>query len=160
MLRCAITAHLSPWWGYPPPALHCRSSGWCQRGGSSRSRPSHLPTASIGRRTPSGCCRALGSHGPLEDIDGRGERTDRGMKWWGEVCRKKRTQRGNSGVEVKRVWCWDLSAGVSTFCLQCWSCIISCLSEFLQCSAVGDQPCQMSHYIVNICVSAGCPWYI
>lgn len=39
--------------------------------------------------------------------------------------------------ETKRGQPQDLSAGALTFSLHCLSCIISCLSEFLQCSASG-----------------------
>ena len=110
MMSCAITAHLSPWWGYPPPALRCRSSGWCQRGGSSRSRPSHLPTASTGRRTPSGCCRALGSHGPLEEMDGRGERTE-GSSDEGKFAERKGHKEGTE-------WSWGEESVMLGF--VCW----------------------------------------
>lgn len=95
MLCSTITAYLSPWWGYPPPALCCRSSGWCLRGGSSRSRPSRQPTASTGRRTPSGYSRALGSHGPLEEMSNEGMRRR-------EVCREKRVLGEEDGDRRKR----------------------------------------------------------
>lgn len=147
------TTYLSPWWGYPPPVLCCRSSGWCPHGGRSRSKPSHRPTASTGHRPPSGCYRALGSHDPLEEMDDKG---DKSMGWRDEGTMKggKTKFVGRKGHVVVPEWVgWgDLSSDVSAFSLYCLSCIISCLSEFLHRSASGDQPCQMSLHILNIFV--------
>lgn len=56
------------------------------------------------------------------------------MKWQGvdtsgvSIVTRKETKRGQRQ---------DLSAGAFTFSLHCLSCIISCLSEFLQYSASG-----------------------
>lgn len=97
------TAYLSPWWGYPPRVLCCRSSGWCPHGGRSRSKTSHRPTASTGRRPPSGCYRALGSHDPLEEVDDRG---DKSMGWRDEGAMKggKKTFVGRKGHIVVPEW--------------------------------------------------------
>ena len=159
--------YLSPWWDHPPPALRCRSSGWCPHGESSHSWLSHRPTASTGHRPLSGWCQALGSRGPLVKMYGRPKRTARWrsdrsvrrersllgcLKWKKGHSHKEERWQEKFNEETKE---WQSGLGIVTWEFVCWCFYFLCvlfilhnqLSEFLQCSGSRDKSCQTSHYI-------------